>query len=371
MTKKDKIKISKKKKVKPSKKSNNNNINNNKNINNISINIHGTKKRSSNKKNKVKKEEQIIQPYYYTPPQEIKNQQLYYRNYDYDAAKVRNEFQNPDIPSTSLNPSSQIHDIPNQTKLSTSATIPNESKYDNNDLFSFFPQPLKRHNSSSSSDSNKSYISALSDDIEPFEEQYEHFEDPDYKKKIKKVSEEFKNPDDEQLTSTNKDFNEQNILSGEENKIISQVENEKIKKEQYDNEKKERYQKIQNEIDEEKRKLTVMKNNKKRYDQIIDELENSTDDKIKKDNPLRTEVNKILLDFNVKNLSNMKDRNKIINHLKTHIDPINEIVIEQETITKDKRESLTRFPPNTSGNITRIKNDSNTTSSSSNPPIFV
>ena len=182
MTKKKIITISKKKKAKVSKKKSNKNSNKNNNKNIINIHIKNDGGGSSKKK-----ETASIQPYYYTPPQEIQNQQqLYYRNYDYDAAKVRNEFQNPDIPSTSLNPSSQIHDIPNQTKLSTSATIPNESKYDNNDLFSFFPQPLKRHNSSSSSDSNKSYISALSDDIEPFEEQYEHFEDPDYKKKIKK-----------------------------------------------------------------------------------------------------------------------------------------------------------------------------------------
>ena len=113
-----------------------------------------------------------------------------------------------------------------------------------------------------------------------------------------------------------------------------------------------------------------MKKNKIRYEQILADLEITKDSQILINNPLRTEVNKILVDFKVENLRNMKDRKKIINFLKSSIGPINKKVSNQETITKEKRASLIRYPPTTSGNIINIKSDNNN-AAASNPPLFV
>jgi len=213
----------------------------------------------------------------------------------------------------------------------------------------------------------------------PFDEQFKYLEDSDFETKLDESKNRIRTQRDMELEDlrspeSSKKFNtaleswknRENIAAPEEEKKNEEANN----KEEHDKKRKARYEQIQHEIDEENAKLTQMKNKMERYEQILQELNKSKETMILKDNPLRTEVNKILVDFDVDSLHNMKDRNKIIKFLYSSIGSINKKVSNQETVTKEKRESLIRYPPTTSGNIINIKSDNNN-AVASNPPLFV
>jgi len=373
---------------------------------------------------------------YYAPKQNILPQPLYYKPSDNDTAKIRNEtFTNQEIPTASLNPSTEIHDTPNATSLNPGSEIndiPNttslssSSYYDPNNQVNLYNwhQPLSRTSSMSSlTDSGISYLHTPQDisltsrqtpsvvtliseqtpskislnsdhefspslSLSSFKSAQSDKEN--HNESITTSHEEFKNPD-EYITTTHEEFKDPTISSGDEmkddeekkiqddidienNKLKQKEEDEKKRKEQFDEEKKERYKKIQDDIDIENAKLNKMKEDKIKYDEIIERLENDKNEMIGKTNPIRREINKILMDFNITgSLKNLKDRKKIIDHLKKNINPLIDKSIDgQEKIALEKMESEIRYPPSTSGNIVRInKDDDNVNDPIPSQPIFV